>query len=104
MTQLQRSRKIVIHNRNIRWELDGNTLQEAVDTLTWYKEQYGEEARLDFDNVCDSTELGIAGERLETDEELASRQAYQDKQDNRKAESDMEAYLRIKAQMEGEGK
>ena len=104
MTQLQRSRKRVIHNSDIRWELDGKTLQGAIDTLTALKEQYGDEAKLDFDIAYDSIELGVVGERPETDEELAIRQAYQDKQDNRKAESDMAAYLRIKAQMQGESK
>lgn len=104
MSKLKRSTKSVVHVENIRWSLDGCTLQVAADVILELKAIHGDSATLDIDVNCDSGYIRVVGTRPESEAELAERQAYHDKTTQKRADEEMVAYLRVKARMEAEEK
>lgn len=88
-----------IHQRDIKWDLDGMTIPQAIEQLQEWLEDYGSYAKIDLykDHYDDyEHDLRIISVRQETEQEAEARvnkaqKDFLDKQ-RRQEEADLKAY------------
>lgn len=87
-----------IYHTDIKWNIDGLTLSQAIQSLQSYQEDFGPDALLDlyresYSDDCDY-DLRIISIREETDEEAKAREALALKESLYKKQLQQEAELR----------
>lgn len=94
---------------SIKYDLDGKTLPEAIERLNELLEQYGSECVIDIGQEYEPYDyqgeryayVRLMGTRLEDDAEYEKRLAEEKVYAERRAQADLEAYERVRKQMEG---
>lgn len=94
------------YQTDIKWDLDGKTLQEAIEMLKEWAEDYGLDAKIDlykehYDNY--ENEIRIISTREETDQEEQARidkaqKEFLDKQ-KRQEQSDLRAFEELRKKL-----
>lgn len=90
------------HQRDIKWDIDGMTIPQAIELLQEWLDDYGSEAKLDLykeDYEDYEHQLRIISVRQETDQETEIRvnkaqKEFLDKQ-RRQEEADLKAYEQL---------
>ena len=93
---------------NIKYDLHGKSITDAIKALTALATEHGEDATLDIGQECESYSYSekeyayvrLTIRRLENDEEYQKRTAQEAEYLRRQAANDLEAYNRVKKSME----
>ena len=93
---------------SIKYDLDGKTLPEAIKSLKELLEHYGSECVIDIGQEYEPYDyqgeryayVRLMGKREENDEEYEKRIADEKRYADQRAKADMEAYERVRKQLE----